>query len=588
MKMTYLTKTLAVLAVASLAACGGGGGGSTSSLTPTAPQPGSANPLFATFVGVGDSLTAGYQAGGLLGVNTTNPFSVFPGGLVPATQENGYWALMFEQATGMGAAQMASPATSVLPLINAPGIGSQLIPVSTAPGSPFGGAPFFASHPSCDTFNQSAFSAAGFPSIRANPTATVLDVAIPGITAHEAVNMVNPLTGPPPAQTGTYPAFTCAPYLASTTDATAGGLQSLVAGESSLYIPILGQYLSQTSPQKLSNGQPATMVNAAAMLKPTFATVWLGANDLLKFAFSGGKAPMVDLSQSDMQNDITLAVQTLQKAGAQGVAVANLPTVLQTPQFFRGDFPASQALCVAQNWLFCDLVSEITGGLIAQGLPPATAAATAQSYATGIIKALEAHSAYGFNADSNWYLTETGFLVALGQANALIQANPANPNFAAIQLDPSATGQIPSASPVAGSGLGGLYLGDAFAATVNGLNTAFNAGIVAAASNTGAALVDVNAVFSGIYSGTGPYFAQAASINPNPNPVTGAPFTCCSLVFNQGLLSFDGLHPSNTGYALIANAFIQAIDTKYTNANIPPLSAAQIQAIYATDLYAPH
>jgi len=587
MKITHLTKTLAVLAVASLAACGGGGGGSTSSLTPTAPQPGSANPLFATFVGVGDSLTAGYQAGGLLGANTTNPYSVFPGGLVPETQENGYWALMFEQATGMTAAQMASPATSVLPLINAPGIGAQLIPVS--PTSPyFGGAPFAASHPSCDSFNESAFSAAGFPSIRANPTAAVLDVAVPGITAHEAVNMVNPLTGPPPPQVGTYPTQTCSPYLPMSTDATAGGLQSLVSGESSLYIPILGQYLSQTSPQKLSNGQPATMVNAAAMLKPTFATVWLGANDLLKFAFSGGKAPMVDLSQSDMQNDITLAVQTLQKAGAQGVAVANLPTILQTPQFFRGDFPASQALCVAQNWLFCDLVSEITGGLIAQGVPPATAAATAQSYATGIIKALEAHSAYGFNADSNWYLTETGFLVALGQANALIQANPANPNFAAIQLDPSATGQIPSAAPVAGSGLGGLYLGDAFAATVNGLNTAFNAGIVAAASNTGAALVDVNAVFSGIYSGTGPYFAQAASINPAPNPVTGAPFTCCSLVFNQGLLSFDGLHPSNTGYALIANAFIQAIDTKYTNANIPPLSAAQIQAIYATDLYAPH
>ncbi len=587
MKITHLTKTLAILAVASLAACGGGGGGSTSSLTPIAPKAGTTNPLFATFVGVGDSLTAGYQAGGLLGTNTTNPYSVFPGGLVPATQENGYWALVFEQATGMSAAQMASPATSVLPLINAPGIGAQLIPVS--PGSPyFGGAPFAASHPSCDSFNESAFTAAGFPSIRANPTAAVLDVAIPGITAHEAVNMVNPLTGPSSPQVGTYPTQTCSPYLPMKTDATAGGLQSLVAGESSLYIPILGQYLSQTTPQKLSNGQPATMVNAAAMLKPTFATVWLGANDLLKFAFSGGKAPMVDLSQGDMQRDITLAVQTLQKAGAQGVAVANLPTVLQTPQFFRGDFPASQALCATQNWLFCDLVFAISGQLGMQGVPPATAAVMAQNYATGIVKALEAHTAYGFNADSNWYLTETGFLVALGQAGAEIKANPANPDFAAIQLDPDATGQIPSASPVAGTGLGALYVSDAFATTINGLNSQFNAGIAAAASSTGAALVDINAVFSGLYSGSGPYFAQAASINPAPNPVTGAPFTCCSLVFSEGLLSYDGLHPSNTGYALIANAFIQAIDTKYANANIPPLSAAQIQAIYATDPYAPH
>ncbi len=555
MKMTYLTKTLAVLAVASLAACGGGGGGgSTAGLTPAAPKAGTTNPLFATFVGVGDSLTAGYQSEGILGVNSTNPFSILPGNLVPATQENGYWALMFEQATGMSPAQMASPATSVLPLINAPGIGSQLIPVNPAN---FQGSPFFVSHPGCDAFNLSAYSPSGFATVRANPQGTILDVAVPGITAHEAVNMVNPLTGPPPAAVGTYPAYSCAPYPSSTTDATAGGLQSLVSGESSLFVPILGQYLSQTAPQKLINGQPATMVNAAAMLKPTFATVWLGANDILKYAFSGGRAPMVNMSQSDMQNDITLAVQTLQKAGAQGVAVANLPTVLQTPQFFRGGLPASQAVCVTQNWFYCDFISQV-----APTIGPANAAAAAGA----IVSYLQ--TKYGIT--SNGYLTESGFLAVLQQFGSGGSTTP--------QLDPSG----------AGTGLGGAYISDAFASQINAMNAAFNTGIAAAASNTGVALVDINAVFNGLYNATGPYFAQAASINPAPNPVTGAPFTCCSLVFTQGLLSFDGLHPSNTGYALIANAFIQAIDTKYANANIPPLSAAQIQAIYATDPYAPH
>ena len=65
------------------------------------------------------------------------------------------------------------------------------------------------------------------------------------------------------------------------------------------------------------------------------------------------------------------------------------------------------------------------------------------------------------------------------------------------------------------------------------------------------------------------------------------PPKCCSLAFLGGLLSFDGLHPSNTGYALIANAFIGTIDAGYGQ-TVAPLSTAQIFAIYSTDPYAQH
>ena len=43
---------------------------------------------------------------------------------------------------------------------------------------------------------------------------------------------------------------------------------------------------------------------------------------------------------------------------------------------------------------------------------------------------------------------------------------------------------------------------------------------------------------------------------------------------------------SNTGYALLANALIQKIDTAYS-ASVPPLSAAELLAISLTDPYAP-
>ena len=58
---------------------------------------------------------------------------------------------------------------------------------------------------------------------------------------------------------------------------------------------------------------------------------------------------------------------------------------------------------------------------------------------------------------------------------------------------------------------------------------------------------------------------------------------CCSTIYGGGLASLDGLHPSNTGYAIIANTFIQTLDTAF-GLTIP---AVNIPAIHATDPYAP-
>ena len=54
--------------------------------------------------------------------------------------------------------------------------------------------------------------------------------------------------------------------------------------------------------------------------------------------------------------------------------------------------------------------------------------------------------------------------------------------------------------------------------------------------------------------------------------------------FGGGILALDGLHPTNTGYAIIANAWIATINTAY-GTSIP---AVNVNAIYATDPYAPH
>ncbi|MDP9111621.1 MAG: hypothetical protein M3M96_08315, partial [Candidatus Eremiobacteraeota bacterium] len=96
----------------------------------------------------------------------------------------------------------------------------------------------------------------------------------------------------------------------------------------------------------------------------------------------------------------------------------------------------------------------------------------------------------------------------------------------------------------------------------------------AAAQATGTPLVDIHAIFVQIKNN------QYAPAFVNPPK-------CCGLQFGGGILSFDGLHPSNTGYALIANVFIGTINANF-GTSIPILTPAQIQAIYATDPYAPH
>jgi lysophospholipase L1-like esterase len=47
------------------------------------------------------------------------------------------------------------------------------------------------------------------------------------------------------------------------------------------------------------------------------------------------------------------------------------------------------------------------------------------------------------------------------------------------------------------------------------------------------------------------------------NPTTGSPFGTC--------ISFDGVHPSAAGHVLIANALIQAINSKYPDAALTPV-----------------
>lgn len=531
---------LTLVAVASLAACGnGGGGGSVPQLVKgtgpsTAPTP-AGGPLL---VGVGDSLTAGEQADALLGVATTYPSSAYPGHAVYPGQVSGFFADLYDCLTSTSgtcnhtpySASNLSVVTGVIPYINAPGLGSQIV-LATLPSPPFpaGSVTLGTTQTGCEAFNAAAFGATTWPGTRVSPSTGIGDLGVPGITMHEAIYMTGPYSGPPSIiQTPNGPA--CG-YVTLPNDPTSGGLQSLVQSENQLFLPVLGEYST-------AYGSNLTMLNVAAGMSPKVTTVWLGANDLLKYIFSAGTAPTSD-TPTQMAADLTKIVKTLTATGSK-VLIADLPTMLPTTgtsvPFF---FPQSK----------------LSADLQALNIPAAAAGAIVSYVGT----------TYGVTAGG--YVTESGFLEIVGNCNA----NPAK--CTTPPLDPSGPG----------TGLGSAYLTPAFAAQVQAVNAGYNQAIdgvaqqFAAAAPGQVALVQINALF------------QQASTTGVSLPGLPGPLT---LQFGGGLVSWDGLHPSNAGYALIANDFIATADASAASGGlgmtIPALSAAQLTGIAGTDPYDPY
>ncbi len=504
--MSARVRAAAALIAVALAGCGGGSGGKSlinpilppSHVGPTAPA------AKLSIAGVGDSLTAGEQSDHLAGADLPGPLGTNPtlGTIAPAgvqaTQEHGFYALLWEQANGVGIATMSNPATSPLPLITPPGLGSVLVPTSS-------GFPYAISQ-QCDSKQIAANSFSTALSLRESAAVTPYDVAVPGQTTHEALYMTGAIG-------------TCT--LAPSTPANLVDLNSLVNGESQYFWPILAGF-----------GNGVTQVEAAASLHAQVATVWLGSNDLLKFAFSNGAAPVT--APASLGADIATIVKQLHAAGTK-VVVANLVDVMDAATFIPQPAYATELQAFLEN-------------LIAAhdpGLPPAEVQAIASEYA----------QAYAAQEIAQTGLGPNGYF----QINALFDTLAT----AAAQIPTATPPKAPTLTPATST-----IVPDAVANEVKALNAAYNQAIAQAASSTGAPLVDIDGTFEKIVAGGG------VPVNPPK---------CCSLVYDGGFFSLDGLHPSNTGYAIIANVFIDTLNASYGYA-IPEVN---VGAVYATDPYAP-
>jgi lysophospholipase L1-like esterase len=130
-------------------------------------------------------------------------------------------------------------------------------------------------------------------------------------------------------------------------------------------------------------------------------------------------------------------------------------------------------------------------------------------------------------------------------------------------VNPTGTAQIPlilggtQKGPITDAGV----LSAAEVVTVQAQVTAFNQVIAAQAQAAGATLVDINALFK-----------QVSTSGLTINGYTG------TTAFLGGFFALDGIHPTNTGYAVVANKFIDTMNTAIST-KIPDVALGPVATV---------
>jgi hypothetical protein len=345
------------------------------------------------------------------------------------------------------------------------------------------------------------------------------------------------------------------------------------------YGNIAGLLTGQANPYYVrhATSTTSTVIGDAVSKNPTFFTNWIGSNDVLSYATTGGIGvnQLGNLNPATYgSNDITdpnvfanvysTIINQLTANGAKGV-VCTIPSVTSIPYFTTVPFNALPAEATSSNASALQLygfLAQVTGGRI---LPLSTVAGSRNPVLI-VDETLPSLSAQISGAAST-IPTLAPFAAALGQLYG--QARQATANDLILLPTSSKIGQ-PNAAGVAPFNVNGVTFplqdGDVLIPSektaIANATTAYNNAIVSIAASKNLAVADMNAILNQLVSGlqiedgtiyTANYFSSA---------------TAGSVLF-----SLDGVHPNARGYAVISNQIINVINSYY-NANIPLVYAA--------------
>ncbi len=322
---------------------------------------------------------------------------------------------------------------------------------------------------------------------------------------------------------------------------------------------------------RFSSSETATVIGDAAAQGATFFTLWTGANDILLYATNGGsgidRTGNLDPTSYD-RNDITdpnvfagsldAMLQALTAGGADGV-IANLPNVTDIPYFTtvpHNPVPLDQATADLLNGAY---TAYNQGLLLAQSFNLIDADEVAQRTIT--FEAGETNAVVLLDEDlTNLTGVDPG-LINMRQATAedlLVITSRTFIGSLANEADPTSINGV--AIPLADEWVLTPEEQDAVETAL----TAYNQTIETLATVYDLALVDANGLL--------------AELNANGLPLADGS-TVTSTFATGGGFSLDGVHPAPRGYAILANAFVEAINAKY-GSNLPGVNPLDFTGLY--------
>ena len=283
----------------------------------------------------------------------------------------------------------------------------------------------------------------------------------------------------------------------------------------------------------------ASVIELSMAQSPTFFSLWIGNNDVLGYATTGGDGTSPITDQPTFDFAISTLISTLTSQGAKGV-VANIPYVTDIAHFTtvtHDVIPLDAATAGLVNQAYATynggLQLALANGLISAEEAEARTIMFEESPTNAVViedETLTDLSGLGLpnyrqaTAEDLFVLPASSFI-----GTEAVPGNPLTVNGVAVPLADKWV-LIPSEQ-----------------AEIRAAVDGFNATIQAAANQAGLAFVDANALLSEL----------------NSTGIASGNYIFTSQLVTGGMFSLDGIHLTTRGYALAANEFMKAIDATY-------------------------
>lgn len=335
------------------------------------------------------------------------------------------------------------------------------------------------------------------------------------------------------------------------------------------------------------NPATSSVIGDAMEQKPTFFSLWIGNNDVLSYATSGGtntvdgkivaatdqtgnmdaaKYKGNDISDPTLVAGVIKSVlDGLKSVGATKGVIANIPDVTKIPYFNRVPYNAIALDAAKAAALNAGLYQPLIGALTYLGAPDRFSMVKAGNNPVIIVD----NSLPNLSAQLTAVLTANGYPAqqAAFLGNAFGQARQAKKGELVLLTASGVLGLDALTNAPATATSQFIYgasfpIGDQYSLTATEVGhiakavAAYNKSIASFASAYGLAFVDANSTMGALNATGGIQF-------------DGVKYT--STFVTGGSFSLDGVHPTGRGYAILANEFIEAINDKYKS-NLPKVN----------------